>query len=146
MKNIKSFKIIGESKRKDYYKQKAITISPKISIMGSLNRNDIFKIYSESHVLILLSKSEGFPKVIMEAGVFGCVPIVSNFYGISETIEHGINGFIMDPYGSNYNYKDFKLLFEDLDSLKACSMNIFKKSQSYSYEEYLQNIENAILH
>ena len=69
-----------------------------------------------------------------------------NFYGISETIEHGINGFIMDSYGSNYNYKDFKLVLEDLQSLKACSMNIFKKSQSYSYEEYLQNIENAILH
>ena len=79
MNNIKSFKIIGESRRKDYYKQKAITISPKISILGSLNRKDIFKIYSESHVLILLSKSEGFPKVIMEAGVFGCVPIVSIF-------------------------------------------------------------------
>ena len=136
MKNIKSFKIIGESKRKDYYNQKAKTISPKISILGSLNRNDIFKIYSVSHVLILLSKSEGFPKVIMEAGVFGCVPIVSNFYGISEIIDHGIDGFIMNSYDSDYDYKDFKLVFEDLDSLKACSMNIFKKSQSYSYEEY----------
>ena len=37
----------------------------------------------DSHVLILLSKSEGFPKVIMEAEVFGCVPIISNFSGIS---------------------------------------------------------------
>ena len=145
MENIKSFKIVGESKEKNYYEQKAATISPKISMLGPLNRKDIFEIYSESHVLILLTKSEGFPKVIMEAGVFGCVPIVSNFYGISEIIDHGINGFIMNSYDSNYNYKDFKLVFEDLDSLKACSMNIFKKSQSYSYEEYLQNIENAIL-
>ena len=145
MKNINSFKIIGESKRKDYYKQKAINISSKISVLGPLNRKDIFKIYSESHVLILLSKTEGFPKVIMEAGVFGCVPIVSNFYGISEVIEHGINGFIMNSYDSNYNYKDFKSVFEDLDSLKVCSMNIFKKSHGYSYEEYLQNIKNAIL-
>ena len=77
-------------------------------MLGSLNRNDIFKIYSESHILILLSKSEGFPKVIMEAGVFGCVPIVSNFDGISKIIKHGINGFIMNSYGSNYDYKDFK--------------------------------------
>ena len=145
IRNIKSLKIIGESKRKDYYKQKAATISSKISILGPLSRKDIFKIYSESHVLILLSKSEGFPKVIMEAGVFGCVPIVSNFYGIAEVIEHGVNGFIMNSYNSKYNYKDFKLVFEDLDSLKTCSMNIFKRSHSYSYEEYLQNIENAIL-
>lgn len=145
MKNINSLKVIGESKREKYYKEKAIMTSSKISMLGSLNRKDIFKIYSESHVLILLSKSEGFPKVIMEAGVFGCVPIVSNFSGISEIIKHGSDGFIMDSYNSNYNHKDFQLVFQDIDSLKICSMNIFKKSHSFTYEKYLQNIKNAIL-
>ena len=77
---------------------------------------------------ILILESEGFPKVIMEAGVFGCVPIISNFSGISEVIKHGSEGFIMDSCNSKYNYKDFQLIFEDLDTLKVCSMNIFKKS------------------
>ena len=54
-------KIVGESKREKHYKKKAKIISPKISILGSLSRKDIFKIYADSHVLILLSKSEGFP-------------------------------------------------------------------------------------
>ena len=53
--------------------------SPKILMLGALNREEIFQIYKESHAIILLSKSEGFPKVIMEAGAFGCVPIVSKF-------------------------------------------------------------------
>ena len=145
MENIKSLKLVGHSKREQYYKQRAINISPKISMLGPLSRRDVFKIYSESHILILLSKSEGFPKVIMEAGVFGCVPIVSNFYGISDIIEHGTDGFIMDSHNANYNHKDFQLVFEDLDTLKVCSMNIFKKSHSFTYEKYLQNIENAIL-
>ncbi len=146
MKNIKSLKIIGESKKEKYYKEKAITISPKIKILGSLNRKDIFKIYAESHVLILLTKSEGFPKVIMEAGVFGCVPIVSNFPGISEVIKHGYEGYIMDSYNSKYSQKDFQSVFEDLDALKVCSMNIFQKSHSFTYEQYLINIQDAILH
>ena len=97
-------------------------------------------------MLILLSKSEGFPKVIMEAGVFGCVPIVSNFSGISEIIKHRSEGFIMDSHNSNYNHKDFQLIFEDLHTLKVCSMNIFKKSHSFTYEKYLRKIENAVLH
>ena len=146
MKNINSLKIVGESQRENYYKQKANMISPKISILGSLSRKDIFKIYADSHVLILLSKSEGFPKVIMEAGVFGCVPIVSNFSGISEVIKHGSEGFIMESYNSEYKYKDFQLVFEDIDTLKVCSMNIFKKSHNFTYEKYLLNIKNAILH
>ena len=146
MKNINSLKIIGESKREKYYKEKAIITSPKISILGPLNRKDIFKIYADSHVLILLSKSEGFPKVIMEAGVFGCVPIVSNLSGISEIIKHGSEGFIVDSQNSKYNHKDFQLIFEDADILKICSMNIFKKSHSFTYEKYLLNIKNAVLH
>ena len=146
MKNIKSLKIIGESKRENYYREKANIISHKISILGPLSRKDIFKIYAESHVLILLSKSEGFPKVIMEAGVFGCVPIVSNLPGISEVIKHGSDGFIMDSYNSKYHYKDFQLVFDDMDTLKVCSINIFKKSHSFTYEKYLLKIKNAILH
>ena len=145
MQNIKSLKIVGESKREKHYKEKAKIISPKISILGSLSRKDIFKIYADSHVLILLSKSEGFPKVIMEAGVFGCVPIISNFSGISEVVKHGYEGFIMDSYNSKYSYKDFQLIFEDIDTLKFCSMNIFKKSHNFTYEKYLLNIKNAIL-
>ena len=82
-------------------------------MLGLLNRKDIFKIYSQSHILILLSKTEGFPKVVAEAAVFGCVPVVSNFNGISEIIEHGNNGFIMNSFDSKYDYKDFQKIFED---------------------------------
>ena len=146
IENIKSVKIVGESKKMEFYEEQARNSSSKISILGPLNRKDIFKIYSNSHILILLSKSEGFPKVIMEAGVFGCVPIVSNFPGVKETIIHGSEGFIMDSYKNIYNYNDFKLIFENPNTLKICSMNIFKKSYSFTYEQYLQNIENAILH
>ncbi len=146
MKNINSLKIVGESKREKYFKEIAISTSSKISILGSLNRKDIFKLYEDSHVLILLSKSEGFPKVIMEAGVFGCVPVVSNFSGISDIIKHGFEGFIMNSYNSKYSHRDFQLVFEDIEALKFCSMNIFKKSQSFTYENYLRNIENAVLH
>ena len=146
MKNIKSLKIVGESKREKYYIEKASRVSPKISILGSLNRTDVFKIYAESHVIILLTKSEGFPKVITEAGVFGCVPIVSNFPGISEVIKHGSEGYIMNSYNSQYSQKDFRSVFEDHDTLKACSMNIFKKSHRFTYEKYLINVQNAILY
>ena len=97
-------------------------------------------------MIILLTKSEGFPKVIMEAGVFGCVPMVSNFPGISEVIKHGYEGYIMNTYNSKYSQNDFQSVFEDLDTLKVCSMNIFQKSHSFTYEQYLINIQDAILH
>ncbi|MBI86884.1 MAG: hypothetical protein CMG63_02260 [Candidatus Marinimicrobia bacterium] len=146
MENINSLKVIGESKKKRFYEEKARMSSPKILMLGALNREEIFQIYKESHAIILLSKSEGFPKVIMEAGVFGCVPIVSKFSGASEIIKHGTDGFIMDSFHGAYNFSDFQSLFEDLEALKVCSMNIFEKTHSFTYEKYLKKIENAILY
>ena len=111
-----------------------------------MKRKDIFNIYFNSHILILLSKSEGLPKVIMEAGVFGCVPIVSNFPGVSGIIDHGLDGFIMQSSNDHYNVDEFKFIFKNPKALKICSTNIFKKSHSFTYERYLENIENAILY
>ena len=146
MRNINSLKIIGGSKREKFYKERASKISSKIEMLGLLNRKDIFKIYAQSHILILLSKTEGFPKVVAEAAVFGCVPVVSNFNGISKIIEHGYNGFIMNSYNSKYAYKDFRKIFEDESKLKECSINVFKESHWFTYEQYLKKVQNAILH
>ena len=146
MPNIRSLKIVGGSKREIYYKKQARLASQKISMLGILNRKEVFKIFKESHILILLSKSEGFPKVIMEAGIFGCVPIVSNFHGVSEIIKNGHDGFIMNQYNDSYDTSEFKLILEDSKKLKSCSINIFKNSHSFTYESYLKSIENVIFY
>ena len=65
----------------------------------------------------------------------GFIPKTSFECGISEFIKHGSEGFIMDSYNSKYNYKDFQMIFEDLDTLKVCSMNIFN-DHSYDQKEY----------
>ena len=51
--------------------------------------------------------------------------IVSNFPGVSEVIKHGSEGYIMNPW-FEHSQKDFRSVFEDLDTLKVCSMNIFQ--------------------
>ena len=73
---------------------------------------EIQSLYSSSHILVLTSQSEGFPKVIAESMAYGCVPIVTRVGGIpealndqayltnpencvSETVDR-INGFLED--------------------------------------------------
>ena len=142
---IKKLQIVGDSNRLDYYINKAKKISDKICLTGPLSRKDVFNIYSHSHIIILLSHSEGLPKVLMEAAVFGCVPIVSNFSGISKIIKDNHNGFILESYNGQYDYNEFKTIIHNPLALKKCSLNAYKTSHDFTYEKYLKNVKDAIL-
>jgi glycosyltransferase involved in cell wall biosynthesis len=51
--------------------------------------------YALSDVLLMDSISEGFPLVLLEAIASGCVPIVSQFGGVSDIVENGVNGMVL---------------------------------------------------
>lgn len=53
------------------------------------------EIYNNSDILLLVSKYEGFPLVIMEAMAHGVVTISTDVGGISEHIHDGYNGFLI---------------------------------------------------
>jgi len=59
-------------------------------------RRDVRKILSRAHVFLFLSESEGIPNALLEALATGVVPIVNQFEGVQEVIEHGVNGLLVD--------------------------------------------------
>ena len=95
-------------------------------------------------MLILLTKSEGFLKLSWKLGFLVVFQSFQIFLGM--IIKHGSDGYIMNSYNTKYCQKDFRSVFNDLDTLKLCSMNIFLKSHNFTYEKYLTNVQNAILH
>ena len=59
------------------------------------DKKTIERHYASSHVLVLTSESEGFPKVISEAMAYGCVPIVTRVGAIPEALND--SAFLTDP-------------------------------------------------
>jgi len=71
------------------------SVYPFIKFYGSINNEDtICNIYSNAHVLILTSSTEGFPMVIMEAMAYGCVILSSAVGDIPFHIKNNENGFL----------------------------------------------------
>jgi len=71
------------------------SVYPFIKFYGSINNEDtICNIYSNAHVLILTSSTEGFPMVIMEAMAYGCVILSSAVGDIPFHIKNNKNGFL----------------------------------------------------
>ncbi|MEA2056530.1 MAG: glycosyltransferase [Patescibacteria group bacterium] len=74
-------------------------------------KKNIQDYYSLSKVLVLNSKNEGLPNVVIEAGMCGIPSVVNNFVGASEVIKHKKNGFIAKNKKEMNRY--LKLLLEN---------------------------------
>lgn len=75
-----------------------------IEFMGFVrNRELLFKVYQENHLLLLPSKREGFPVCVMEASICGCLSVVYDVPGCQDAVIDGENGFIVSEHNvTNY--------------------------------------------
>jgi len=146
LEKIERFLIIGSGTDLSNLKELAKTSKVKIEFTGYLQRKEIDEIYKWVHLIILPSQSEGFPKVIAEAGVYGCVPIVSNISSISQVIEDGINGFLLDQLDSNnISSKIETFLRLSLEKKKEMAINASQSYFDFSYEHFVNRISKDIL-
>ena len=60
-------------------------------------KNDIITFFSRADLVIIPSRSEGIPNTLFEAWMSKRPVIATNAGGISEVIDHGINGLICEP-------------------------------------------------
>ena len=114
----------------------------RIHLPGNLNRKELDEYYAASHILILPSISEGFPKVIAEAAAYGCIPVVTNVSSISQYINSG-NGFILPDNKSDTIIQTLQNLPAAIE-LERMSRNITEFTKLFTYEYYTSRMKNEI--
>ena len=67
-----------------------------VQLKGNFDREQMKKVYQQSHFLILPSKSEGWPKVVAEAMFWGCLPIVTSISCVPNMLDFGNRGILID--------------------------------------------------
>ena len=142
---IENFTLIGDSNDFSRYKKLAMDLPFDIKILGALPRKIVFNYYEKSDILILLSKTEGFPKVVMEAGAFGCVPALSSLPNFEPYINHNINGIVLKDRSRKEFASTFEKIISDANTLKKMSKEITVTAKLFTYENYLTSIKTLIL-
>lgn len=136
--------IAGDGPDRIALERKAATLTFNISFLGNLKRAEINNVYSQSHVIVIPSATEGFPKVIAEAAAYGCVPIVSDVSSIGQYIKHGFNGMLL----KNIKEETIAHAIDDLlkDSHKRIEMvnKLVTLAELFTYERYCMCIQNDI--
>ncbi|MBU1309904.1 MAG: glycosyltransferase family 4 protein [Gammaproteobacteria bacterium] len=64
-------------------------------------QSDVRAALAVSDVFVLPSYREGFPNVVIQAGAMAKPSLVTNVSGSNEIVEHGVNGWIVEPKNTN---------------------------------------------
>ncbi len=80
---------------------------------GNLDHEDLCAAYADARVFVLPSPAEGFGLVVAEAWLYATPAVVSGGAGVSELINHGVNGFVFPPGDSAALATYLELLLDD---------------------------------
>ena len=105
--------------------------------------------YSDADIFLLLSRWEGVPLTILEAMTFGNVVIATDVGGVSEIVEHGNTGFLVDPTQPE------DLLIEEVCSIildiiqnprkyDQLRMNAFSRAMDFSWAKSARILSGVI--
>ncbi|MDX2133722.1 MAG: glycosyltransferase [Saprospiraceae bacterium] len=143
---IQAVHLVGDGPKRSAYEAAAKQLNIPVVFHGFLDRDQVSRVYTESHFILLPSDSEGFPKVLAEAMNYGCLPVSSNVSSIPHYIAHGENGFLWDVNGQDFT----KLLNEVLNALTACDAGAMvqkarETSGGFTFAHYQRRIQQDIL-
>ncbi len=73
------------------------SLEGRVSLLGHVPREQMNSLYGRAEVVVLTSKSEGIPLVLMEAMARGKIVLAPAITGIPELVIAGETGFLFDP-------------------------------------------------
>ena len=103
------------------------------------HRNDVRELLMQSHIVTLPSYyREGLPKSIIEAEAIGRPIITTNSFGCKDTVDDGVNGFLIPIKDSKALAEKLRILISD----KELRLKMGKKSREKAEKEF--SIQNVI--
>jgi len=136
--------IVGDGPEMQHLKNAVQDIGINVHLHGALSRGELFTIYKNSHLLLLPSESEGFPKVVAEAANFGCIPVVTNVSSIGQYVNE-TNGFLWER--DEISFADYlaQLNLSNPSQLKEMAVNAHEMAATFTYDHYITRIKELIL-
>lgn len=101
-------------------------------------QKNMFKIYQNSHIVVLPSYREGMPKALLEACAVGRAIVTTNAIGCKETVDEGVNGFKVPVASST----DLAYALEELINNHDLIKQMGKNSRAKAEKEF--DVKNVI--
>jgi glycosyltransferase involved in cell wall biosynthesis len=107
----------GPERKRLAHQVSQLGLGNEIKLLGHVPRGELPSLYSQAHLLVLTSRSEGIPVVLMEAMARGTLVLAPNITGIPELVADGRTGFLYQPGSLEDFIASVELIRNSLDSL-----------------------------
>ena len=74
-----------------------LDLEGEVKLLGSIPHSQLTPLYERADLVVLTSKSEGIPLVLMEAMAYGLLVLAPRITGIPELVSDGETGFLYQP-------------------------------------------------
>lgn len=119
---------------------------PNVYFTGFCNP---YEYYKDGSILCMTSSAEGWGMALVEAQMFGCVPIAYNSYSsLNEIITDGINGYTIPAFNKKKFTERLEWLMEHdterEDMISACQNSIKQFDVSIIAKQWMELFKNLI--
>lgn len=117
-------------------------LEKKVKFLGQLNKEDLYKEYIKSDIVLLPSKVECFSSVLLEAMATATPIIASNIPGTRAIIKNNYNGILVKPTPKKIAEAINKLI-ENKSLRESLARNGLKEIQKYSWDKIVEQTEKV---
>lgn len=140
--------LVGNGKEETFVTQYINKNNLKAKIINA--SLSVFEIYKISDIIILPSRVDPFPLVMLEAGLMKKPFIGSNVDGIGEFITHGVDGILVERENIKELSDSVLNMVNNIERTKKLGLNLYKKViNNYLAEggikQYQEVYENLLL-
>ena len=114
-----------------------------ITLHGNQNSEFVKDKLKTSHFLILMSKSEGWPKVVAEAMFWGAVPITTKVSCVNYMIGEGSRGSLVEPDASSVT-NAIESYLNTPENYEQASRDALAWSRQFTLESFEESIKGLL--
>jgi len=134
-----TFNIVGDGPEKEQLK---LLSTPNVIFHDKLNHDDLSVLLRSMNLHFLPSRSEGFPKVVLETASASIPSVLYDTYGASSWISDHVNGFVV----SDFNQVESLIseLIENPQVLINCSEKSLELASKFDWKNIISNWHEII--
>ncbi len=100
------FLFVGDGPNRKRLKERAVSLAIQDYVIFTGFTHDIPTILANTDISVLMTNAqvitEGISNSLLESMAMGVPVVASRGGGTEEVVDHGVNGFLVDPYDHRY--------------------------------------------